>query len=80
MKIRVPSTCATRCVLPWPLARAHAVSLSVAPLLAGLALPASAQDPAPALPEMVVTATRSPTRIDELVSDTVVIERAQIEQ
>ena len=80
MKIRVPSTCATRCVLPWPLARAHAVSLSVAPLLAGLALPASAQDPAPALPETVVTATRSPTRIDELVSDTVVIERAQIEQ
>ena len=29
---------------------------------------------------MVVTATRTPTRADELVSDTVVIDRAQIEQ
>jgi vitamin B12 transporter len=80
MKIRVSSTRATWCASPWPLSRAHAVSLSVAPFLAGLALSASAQDSAPALPETVVTATRTPTRIDELVSDTVVIERAQIEQ
>ena len=35
---------------------------------------------APTLSETVVTATRTPTRADELVSDTVVIDRAQIEQ
>ncbi|MDM0013092.1 TonB-dependent receptor [Variovorax sp. J22P168] len=52
-------------------------------MLAGLAaLPAvsSAQQAATALPEMVVTATRVATRADQLVSDTVVIDRAQIEQ
>jgi vitamin B12 transporter len=58
--------------------------MAVAVLMAGLAgLPtlAPAQEAeAPALPEMVVTATRVATRADELVSDTVVIERAQIEQ
>jgi vitamin B12 transporter len=35
---------------------------------------------APTLSETVVTATRTPTRADDLVSDTVVIDRAQIEQ
>ncbi|MDL9998231.1 TonB-dependent receptor [Variovorax sp. J22P240] len=54
--------------------------MSVAPILAALVLPAFAQGTTPALPETVVTATRTPTRVDELVSDTVVIERAQIEQ
>ena len=61
-------------------ARAHAVSLSVAALLAGSRFRRIAQDTAPALAETVVTATRTPTRVDELVSDTVVIDRAQIEQ
>lgn len=58
------------------------LSLSIAAALGGLAsasTPAVAQS-SPALSETVVTATRTPTRADELVSDTVVIDRAQIEQ
>jgi vitamin B12 transporter len=55
------------------------ISLSVAALLAMPAL-AFAQAAAPTLTETVVTATRTPTRADELVSDTVVIDRAQIER
>ncbi|WP_213954245.1 TonB-dependent receptor [Variovorax sp. dw_954] len=43
-------------------------------------LPAHAQSEPPTLRETVVTATRTPTRADELVSDVVVIDRAQIEQ
>ncbi|GAA4353306.1 TonB-dependent vitamin B12 receptor [Variovorax defluvii] len=56
--------------------------MSIAAALGGLAsvpTPAFAQD-TPPLGETVVTATRTPTRADELVSDTVVIDRAQIEQ
>ena len=45
-----------------------------------MASTAMAQGTPPSLPETVVTATRTPTRADELVSDTVVIDRAQIEQ
>lgn len=41
---------------------------------------AHAQTVAPALPETVVTATRTPTRVDEVIADVVVIDRAQIEQ
>ncbi|MBT2321236.1 TonB-dependent receptor [Variovorax paradoxus] len=41
---------------------------------------AFAQAAAPTLAETVVTATRTPTRVDELVSDTVIIDRAQIER
>src|SRR5688572_10726562 len=62
-----------------PLSRPSAVSLSVAALL-GMPMLAFAQAETPALPQTVVTATRTPTRVDELVSDTVVIERAQIER
>ena len=84
MKTRVSSTCVSRSASPCPLSRAHAISFAVASFtasLVGLPTLASAQDAAtPALPEMVVTATRVATRADELVSDTVVIERAQIEQ
>ena len=47
------------------------------------AFPALAQTPAPlqvaALGENVVTATRSPTRTDDLVSEVVVVQRSQIE-
>lgn len=83
MKSCVLSTPASRCALPRLRPRAHAVSSAVAALIAGaVGVPtlASAQEAAPALPEMVVTATRVPTRADELVSDTVVIDREQIEQ
>ena len=41
---------------------------------------AQAQTAAPALPETVVTATRTPTRVDEVIADVVVVDRAQIEQ
>ncbi|RZL91690.1 MAG: TonB-dependent receptor [Variovorax sp.] len=41
---------------------------------------AHAQTAAPALPETVVTATRTPTRVDEVIADVVVIDRAKIEQ
>jgi len=41
---------------------------------------AMAQGTGSTLAETVVTATRTPTRVDELVSDTVVIDRAQIER
>lgn len=44
------------------------------------ALPAFAQGTAPALSETVVTANRTPTRVDSLVSDVTVIERADIEK
>lgn len=67
-----------RCALSWPLARATHISLAVAALSGGSSV-AMAQG-APSLTETVVTATRTPTRVDDLVSDTVVIERAQIEQ
>ncbi|WP_083745707.1 TonB-dependent receptor domain-containing protein [Variovorax sp. KK3] len=55
---------------------------SIAAALGGLAcLPTlSFAQSAQALPETVVTANRTPTRADELVSDTVVIDRAQIDQ
>ena len=58
------------------------LSLSIAAMLGGLACaPTLALAQAsPALAETVVTATRTPTRADELLSDTVVIDRAQIEQ
>ena len=80
MKSVVPSACAARSGSPCPLARAHAIALAIV-ALGSLPTPASAQEAAAAaLPEMVVTATRVPTRADELVSDTVVIDRAQIEQ
>ena len=83
MKNCVFSTPASRCALPRPLPRAHGISSAVAALIAGaVGVPtlAFAQEAATALPEMVVTATRVPTRADELVSDTVVIDREQIEQ
>ncbi len=43
-------------------------------------VPAHAQDTTTSLPETVVTATRTPTRTDALVSDVTVIERADIER
>ncbi len=74
---------ALRRALPCPLSGASTVSLSIAALLGGLAcLPtlAQAQTTVAALAETVVTATRTSTRVDELVSDTTVIDRAQIER
>ncbi|SEA10787.1 TonB-dependent receptor domain-containing protein [Variovorax sp. YR216] len=67
-----------RCASSWPLAGATHISLAVA-ALSGVSSVAMAQS-APTLTETVVTATRTPTRVDDLVSDTVVIDRAQIEQ
>lgn len=52
------------------------VRLALAPLAFAAALPALAQTP---LKETVVTATRSDSRADELVSDVVVIDRKAIE-
>src|SRR5438876_11858139 len=58
--------------------------LATLPLALAAAFPsfpsvAEAQD-APQLKAVVISATRSPTRADELVSDVVVIERAEIEK
>ena len=66
MKTRVPS---------WRLA---ALTLPLSAILP--AVPAFAQGSAAALPETVVTATRTPTRTDALVSDVTVIERADLER
>jgi len=65
--------------------RASALALAISAALGTLAtLPVHAQTPAPAepraLPETVVTASRTPTRVDNLVADVVVIDHAQIEQ
>ncbi|MBU1444572.1 MAG: TonB-dependent receptor [Gammaproteobacteria bacterium] len=63
--------------------RAHPRVLSLAAFLGGVAgvpVAASAQGAAGTLAETVVTATRTPARADELVSDTAVIDRAQIER
>ncbi len=79
MNICVFSAPAHRCARPGPLARVRSVSLAVA-ALTGITSVAMAQSTAPTLPDTVVTATRTPTRINDLVSDTVVIDRAQIEE
>lgn len=52
--------------------------LAVLPLALSAIFPALAQTPLQ-LPETVITATRTPTRLDALVSDVVVINRATIE-
>lgn len=68
--------------LPRPCPAPIPLSLAIASVFGGLScapIPALAQA-SPALSETLVTATRTPTRADELVSDTVVIDRAQIEQ
>ena len=62
--------------LPVPLL---ALALGALTMLPAFAHAATAQR-RPHAAETVVTATRTPTRVDELMSDTVVIERAQIEQ
>ncbi len=82
MKTSVFSAPAHRRASPCALPRAHALSLSMAAMFGGLAaLPATGfAQAASTLAETVVTASRTPTRADELVSDTVVIDRAQIEQ
>ena len=55
--------------------------LAVLPLALAAAFPSVAQtQTAPQLKETVVSATRTPTRADELVSDVVVINRAEIEK
>ena len=55
--------------------------LAVLPLALAAAFPAAAQlQTTPQLKETVVSATRTPTRTDELVSDVVVINRAEIEK
>jgi len=59
-------------------ARVSAITLALGALTI---LPAHAQQTEPrTLPETVVTATRTPTRADQLVSDVVVIDRAQIDE
>jgi len=83
MKFHAEPLRAARSAAARPLPRTHAISMAIAPLMAGLTgLPglAAAQDAAPALPETVVTATRVATPVNDLVSDTVVITRDQIEQ
>ncbi len=92
MKSCVFPSRAIRRAAPWPLARVHALSLSLAllpvaalaqstPLPNGSAAdPAAGTDGTPVLPETVVTATRVATPVNDLVSDTVVITRDQIEQ
>jgi vitamin B12 transporter len=54
-------------------------SISLAAALSGMAGAALAQS-VPTLPDTVVTATRIATRADELVTDTVVIDRARIDR
>lgn len=74
---------ASRRASPWPRARARALKISAAPLWAGLAslpLAAAAQDASGSLSETVVTATRVATPLSDVVPDTIVIDRAQIEQ
>ncbi len=72
---------AFRCAWPWPfVCVSHVCSLSLAvTVLSGAASGAMAQS-AGTLAAVVVTATRTSTRADELVSDTIMIDRAQIEQ
>jgi vitamin B12 transporter len=65
--------------LPWPLARGGSVPLTLA-ALSVMTSTAVAETAPPSLAETVVTATRTSTRTDELVSDTVVVDRDQIEQ
>lgn len=61
--------------------RVYRARLAVLPLALTAVFPAFAQtQTAPQLKETVVSATRTPTRNDELVSDVVVINRAQIEK
>lgn len=60
--------------------RAEVLAATLAPVaLAILGAPSFAQTAQPALKETVITATRTATRADELVSDVTVIDRAQIE-
>lgn len=63
-----------------PLPGARALVLPIAAALGGLACAPALAQRTPALAETVVTASRTPTRADELLSDTVVIDRAEIEQ
>ena len=51
-----------------------------APATAGLSTVPGTASAQPALPEVIVTATRQPQRVDETVSDVTVIGRAQIER
>ncbi len=61
--------------------RSFHARLSALPLALAAAFPIpSALAQSPALHETVVTATRTQTRSDSLVSDVVVIERADIEK
>ncbi|WP_436820912.1 TonB-dependent receptor domain-containing protein [Variovorax sp. DT-64] len=68
--------CGSSRLLPGP----RALALPIVAALGGLASAAALAQGTPALAETVVTANRTPTRADELLSDTVVIDRAQIEQ
>lgn len=63
-----------------PLPAPRALVLPIAAALGGLACDPALAQRTPALAETVVTASRTPTRADELLSDTVVIDRAEIEQ
>ena len=63
-----------------PLPGPRALALPIVAALGGLACAPALAQGTPALAETVVTANRTPTRADELLSDTVVIDRAQIEQ
>jgi len=58
----------------------HPARLAALSLALAAAFPSHAQTQVAALADTVVTATRTPTRADSLVSDVVVIERADIEK
>ncbi|VTU30469.1 Outer membrane cobalamin translocator [Variovorax sp. PBL-H6] len=58
----------------------RALALPIVAALGGLACAPALAQGTHALAETVVTANRTPTRADEVLSDTVVIDRAEIEQ
>lgn len=62
------------------LPRASSFACSFAFAISGLPCSAQAQTTGARLGETVVTATRTPTRTDELLSDVVVIQREQLDQ
>ncbi|VTV09523.1 Outer membrane cobalamin translocator [Variovorax sp. WDL1] len=63
-----------------PLPGPRILALPIAAALGGLACDPALAQGTRALAETVVTASRTPMRADELLSDTVVIDRAEIEQ
>lgn len=80
--VHAPSGKAVRALSLRFIMKTRASSWRQAALSLGLsaAVPAFAQGTPSTLPDTVVTASRTPTRVDSLVSDVTVIERADIEK